>query len=164
MGALQSLLRSWRLDLARRDNRRGIEHWKRGELATAQEALRRATRRNPRYAGALSNLGMVLIECRRHHEGLELLERAVEVDPRHAGALNNLGVAMILGNNPAGAVKYLQAALEVDDPLGVRPRAREVPDRDVARGAVDEGGGEEDAELQPSAGAGGGADGAREHG
>ena len=117
MGALQSLLRSWRLDLARRDNRRGIEHWKRGELATAQEALRRATRRNPRYAGALSNLGMVLIECRRHHEGLELLERAVEVDPRHAGALNNLGVAMILGNNPAGAVKYLQAALEVDPRL-----------------------------------------------
>lgn len=114
---LQSLLQGWRLDLARRDNRRGIEHWKRGELAAAQAALRRATRRNPRYAGALSNLGMVLIESRRHDEGLALLERAIEVDPHHAGALNNLGVAMILGNNPAAAVKYLEAALEANPKL-----------------------------------------------
>jgi len=114
---LLSLLQGWRLDLARRDNRRGIEHWKRGELAAALDALRRATRRNPRYAGALSNLGMVLIESRHHDEGLALLERAIEVDPRHAGALNNLGVAMILGNNPVAAVKYLEAALEADPQL-----------------------------------------------
>jgi len=117
VSTLRSLLRSWRLGLARRDNRRGIEHWKRGELAAAQQALRRATRRHPGYASALSNLGMVLIESRRQDEGLALLERAVEVEPRHAGALNNLGVAMILGNNPAAAVKYLQAAIEADPQL-----------------------------------------------
>jgi len=117
VNTLQSLLRDWRLGLARRDNRRGIEHWKRGELAAAQDSLRRATRRHPGYASALSNLGMVLIESRRHDEGMALLERAVEAEPRHAGALNNLGVAMILGNNPAAAVKYLQAAVEADPKL-----------------------------------------------
>ena len=117
MSALRSILASWRTGLARRDNRRGIEHWKRGELAAAQEALRRATRRNPGYASALSNLGMVLIERGSNDEGLALLERAIEVDPHHAGALNNLGVAMILGNNPAAAVKYLEAAVDADPQL-----------------------------------------------
>ena len=117
MSALQSLLRGWRQGLARRDNRRGIEHWKRGELAAAQAALRRATRRHPGYASALGNLGMVLIESRRYDEGVALLKRAIEVEPRHAGALNNLGVAMILGNNPAAAVKYLQAAIAADPQL-----------------------------------------------
>jgi len=117
VNTLRSVLRGWQLRLARRDNRRGIEHWKRGDLAAAQAALRRATRQHPGYASALSNLGMVLIECRQHEEGLALLRRAVEVDPRHAGAQNNLGVAMILGNNPAAAVKHLQAAIEADPEL-----------------------------------------------
>jgi protein O-GlcNAc transferase len=117
MGALQTLLRGPRIWLARRDNRRGIKHWKRGDLAAAQAALRRATRRHPAYASALSNLGMVLIERRQFDEGLALLKRAVEVDPRHAGALNNLGVAMILGNNPAAAVTQLQAAVAADPTL-----------------------------------------------
>ena len=117
MGALQSILRNYRVVLARRDNRLGIKLWERGDLEAAQTALRRATRRHPEYASALSNLGMVLIECGQQEEGLALLRRAVEVDPRHAGALNNLGVAMILGNNPVAAVQHLQAAIDADPQL-----------------------------------------------
>ena len=117
MSLLRGLLQGYRRSLARRDNRRGIEHWKRGELAAAQAVLRRATNRLPGYVSAMSNLGMVLIESRRFDDGLALLKRAVEVDSRHAGALNNLGVAMIHGNNPVAAAKYLQAAVEADPAL-----------------------------------------------
>ena len=117
MSLVHGLLQRYRRALARRDNRRGIEHWKRGELAAARTALQRATERRPDYVSAMSNLGMVLIETRRFDEGLALLTRAVELDSRHAGALNNLGVAMIHGNNPVAAVKYLYAALEADPEL-----------------------------------------------
>ncbi len=117
MSLLRGLVLGFQRSMARRDNRRGIEHWKSGDLAAAQAALRRATDRRPDYVSALSNLGMVLIESQRFDEGLALLKRAVELDAHHAGALNNLGVAMIHGQNPAAAVKYLHAALEADPTL-----------------------------------------------
>ena len=95
----------------------GTSLWREGRLAEAETALREAVAREPRDVGALSNLGMLLVEAGRHAEGVALLERAVEIDPRHAAAQNNLGAALVYGNNAAGAIEHFMRALQADPDL-----------------------------------------------
>ena len=104
---------------ARALNEQGISAWARGDLAAAERAFRAVLATRERFAGAASNLGMVLVEQRRFDEGLHLLRRAVEIDSRHVGARVNLANTLHLGGDLEGALRELRAALEIepDSPL-----------------------------------------------
>lgn len=98
-------------------NEQAIAAWKRGDLAGAEAAFRKALEARPRSAGATSNLGMVLLEQGRFDEALSWLRKAVDIDPRHAGAQNNLGIGLARGNLPADAARHFRAALAADPGL-----------------------------------------------
>lgn len=112
---LATLARLWRGlggRPARDLNEQGIAAWARGDLAAAESSFRDALARRARFAGAASNLGMVLVERRRFDEGLAYLRQAVGLDPRHVGARVNLGNVLHLGGDLEGALRELGAALE----------------------------------------------------
>lgn len=52
-----------------------------GDLTTATDLLRQATRLDPGYARAMMNLGLALYAQKRHTEGLSALQRAADRSP-----------------------------------------------------------------------------------
>jgi tetratricopeptide (TPR) repeat protein/ADP-heptose:LPS heptosyltransferase len=72
----------------------GLAFLGRGELARAEESLRKSIAAFPGDANALTNLGVVLLHAKRLDEGERFFERAVAADPRNADAHNNLGIAL----------------------------------------------------------------------
>ncbi len=70
--------------------------------------------RDPGYAGAASNLGMVLAGQARMDEAVDALRRAVGIDPRHAGARTNLAAILRQGGAIPEAVEHLREALALD--------------------------------------------------
>jgi len=95
-------------------NERGIALWAAGALAQAEQVFRQALSRDAGYAGAASNLGMVLAGQARMDEAVEALRRAVGIDPRHAGARTNLASILRQGGAIPEAVEHLRAALVLE--------------------------------------------------
>jgi len=71
-------------DLAEMCRRKGL-------LAEAEQAGRRATALNPNLVPAWNNLGIILQEAGKFDESLACLERVVALQPNNAEARNNLG-------------------------------------------------------------------------
>jgi Flp pilus assembly protein TadD len=89
--------------------------------AEAMARFEEALRLDPQHAGALDNLGLVLLRERRYDEARRRFEGAITVDPDNAVALNNLGALELDLGRPAAAVPVLERALaaEPDLPKGI---------------------------------------------
>lgn len=68
----------------------GERHFSAGDLAAAEEALRRALQRQPDHVEALSDLGVVRWHQGDVAEGLDMLRRALEQDSDHRATVINL--------------------------------------------------------------------------
>jgi predicted O-linked N-acetylglucosamine transferase (SPINDLY family) len=111
---LRRLIQSAIEHRTRRLNGRGIALWQQGDLARAERTLLAVLRRDPRHAGAASNLGMVLAAQGRMDESVDMLRLAVDVDPAHAGARVNLAALLHQGGGIPEAVLHLREALAIE--------------------------------------------------
>jgi tetratricopeptide (TPR) repeat protein len=87
--ALDPGYRGLRVNLAAMELRGG------GDLARARVLLEEEVRRQPRYAAALANLGVVHLRQRQWSEARERLEQALAVQPGDPGILQNLVTALL---------------------------------------------------------------------
>lgn len=67
----------------------GLAHHQGGRLAKAQAIYAEILKRDPRHAGAVHLLGVLLGQRKKHREALTLIDRAIELDPDNADAHNN---------------------------------------------------------------------------
>jgi tetratricopeptide (TPR) repeat protein len=77
-----------------------------GKLDDAEAALREASRRTPRSAAALTELGFVQRQLGKFDAAVASYQQALQADPEHAPAWRNLGVVrdMYL-DDPAAAIE-----------------------------------------------------------
>lgn len=85
----------------------------RNNLEVAAEEYRAIVARNPGFAGALLNLGIVYHQQRKYREAIRVLEKAVSLEPRMLGAQLFLGIDQYLVQDLNGAVQHLGNALEL---------------------------------------------------
>jgi tetratricopeptide (TPR) repeat protein len=85
-----------------------------GKLAEAECLLRQAIAIHP-AAGALKNLGLVLIDGKCHADAAKVLRDAIKHAPRDAAAHKYLGIALRLDKQAAAAVVACRAAIAADD-------------------------------------------------
>lgn len=85
--------------------------------AEAMARFEEALRLDPGHAGALDNLGLVLLRQRRFDEARTRFERALAVDPENAVALNNLGALELDLRRPAVAIPFFERALAAEPDL-----------------------------------------------
>ncbi len=86
----------------------------RNDLETAAAGYRAIISRNPRFAGALVNLGIVYHQQRKYPEAIQALQRAVSLDERLLGAQLFLGIDQYLVDDPKAALPHLGKALELE--------------------------------------------------
>jgi protein O-GlcNAc transferase len=91
--------------------RLGHCHLALGDLARAEQVLRREAQAYPESANAHNTLGVVLIQQGRTSEALTAFRAALRADPAHAEASNNLGNALHALARDEEALPYLQRAL-----------------------------------------------------
>ena len=125
------------------------EHYASGDLAGAEEHLRRAIHIFPRHPESLYSLGKLLVANRRFDEAASLMRRLIELRPYHAGAfavlarchLGNARVvqaesdarrALALKTNHAGALDVLARTLTK---MGRTQEAAQIKERLTRPGA-----------------------------
>jgi tetratricopeptide (TPR) repeat protein len=98
-----------------------VEHFGRAQRAQQENNLELAAEeyqlivsREPKFAGAYLNLGIVRHQQRRYTEAVKVLRTAVALDPRALGGQLFLGIDEYLAGDPQSAVPHLEAALEID--------------------------------------------------
>lgn len=92
---------------------RALLYATRGEVAEAEDDLRRILEENPQHAHALNALGYTLVDSTdRIREGLELIRRAHEQEPDDPAILDSLGWAYYRLGEYGQAVEYLERAHE----------------------------------------------------
>jgi protein O-GlcNAc transferase len=106
-------LKDARENLAQLRAAAGIRHFKRGELAEAEAALRSALELAPTRGQVASDLGAVLAAGGRYPEAIECYCQAVERSPELPIGYTNLGTAMVALGKPEEARKVLEKALQI---------------------------------------------------
>jgi predicted O-linked N-acetylglucosamine transferase (SPINDLY family) len=81
-----------------------------GDLAAAEQALRRETQAHPGYANAFNTLGAVLAAQGRGEHALAEFVAALRIDPLHGEASNNAGNALHALGRDEEALPLLQSA------------------------------------------------------
>jgi len=94
--------------------RRGVASFLEGELAVAEVRFQAALDRDPGYADAANNLGLVRLRRGETAAAVELFRRAVELFPRHPSYHFNLGLALDDAGRLDQAAAAYQRALELD--------------------------------------------------
>ncbi len=113
-------------DLGSMSNSLGIIAWERGDIATAEQRLRRAIALwtpSPRLQGGVFNLAMVLHSAARDAEAEPLAQHALALRERQFGphnglvgsSLRQIGEIRLAENNPAAAEPLLLRALSILD-------------------------------------------------
>lgn len=93
----------------------GAVFYERNMINQAIDALKKALEIDPNYAGALNNLGYILVETKKNiAEGINLCRRAVELDPQNSAYRDSLGKALIDSKQYEDAREELQKAIELD--------------------------------------------------
>jgi tetratricopeptide (TPR) repeat protein len=87
-----------------------------GKLPESAAQLRRATELQPHFAGAHSNLGLVLDEMGDREGAIHAYERALLIEPDLAEARANLGTALLHAERFDDAILHLRRA------VALRPR------------------------------------------
>src|SRR5262245_1863755 len=88
-----------------------------GDLARAEQALRRETRAYPESANAHNTLGVVFINQGKNQDALSAFRAALRADPGHAEASNNAGNALHTLGRDEEALPYLQRAVTAQSDL-----------------------------------------------
>lgn len=110
-------------EAAQRLQRRGVGyrlghcHLALGDIARAEEVLRRETQAYPESANAHNTLGVVLINQGRTIDALSAFRAALRADPAHAEASNNAGNALHVLVRDQEALPYLQRAVSAQPQL-----------------------------------------------
>jgi Flp pilus assembly protein TadD len=89
----------------------GAIHSLRGNERLAEIAFRWSLQKDPRNAGALTGLGILLLKKRDYPEAKQHLEQAVAINDALPSAHNALGVIADLERDYAGAQRHYQRAL-----------------------------------------------------
>lgn len=92
---------------------KGWDAFRRGQLAQAEDCLRRAVRQAPNDAVLHHNLGVVLANCGRLDEALACFEKSVRLRPDYAVAHHHRGNALRDLGRAAEAVACYEEALRL---------------------------------------------------
>lgn len=84
------------------------------DLPTAETEYRLIISRNPRFAGAYLNLGIVYHQQKKYGDAVKVLKTAVQLDPRALGSQLFLGIDEYLTQDYKAAREHLQKALAAD--------------------------------------------------
>jgi tetratricopeptide (TPR) repeat protein len=94
--------------------RAGSETLKYGDPASAEVALRKALKINPRNANAHNNLGTILAERGFFEEAWAHFREAIEADPNQRDSHSNLGSVLIRQGKLEEAILQYREALRLD--------------------------------------------------
>ena len=89
-------------------------HHSAGRLAEAEPLYRKALGADPRDFTALSRLGALCAQTRRHPEAVELLQSALAIDPGDAASQMNLGFAFAAQGRVAEADAAFREGVRLD--------------------------------------------------
>jgi Tfp pilus assembly protein PilF len=95
-------------------NREGVESFLRDELFAAEAKLEAALERDPGYADAANNLGMVKLRQRQFEPAIDRFQDAVSLLPRYPSYHFNLGLAFADSGRPHDAVAAYEDAVRLD--------------------------------------------------
>lgn len=109
----------------------GVTAYTGGRDREALALLKIAATLKPSVPALNANLGMMLLDKRRHQEAIEVLHLALKADPNHVGALLNLGGVFLDAKRYPEALVYLNRALKVEPDnavarLGVANASRQI--------------------------------------
>ncbi len=93
---------------------RALQAQRVNDLQTAETEYRLVTSRNPRFAGAYLNLGLVYHQQKRYTDAVTALKAAVELNPHGLGGQLFLGIDEYLTDDFKGAQEHLKKALVAD--------------------------------------------------
>ena len=93
---------------------RAMQAQQANDLQTAETEYRLITSRNPRFAGAYLNLGMVYHQQKKYADAVKALSIAVQLDPHVLGSQLFLGIDEYLTEDFKGAREHLRKALSAD--------------------------------------------------
>jgi tetratricopeptide (TPR) repeat protein len=93
---------------------RAVQAQHANDLATAESEYRLVTSRNPRFAGAYLNLGIVDHQQKKYTDAVSALKTAVLLDPHVLGSQLFLGIDEYLTWDFKGAAEHLRTALAAD--------------------------------------------------
>jgi len=88
-----------------------------GELAAAEQALRRETKAHPGFADAHNTLGVALVNQARQEEAAASFRATLALAPQHVEANNNLGNVLAALGRPQEALPYLERAVQTSPQL-----------------------------------------------
>lgn len=92
----------------------GAVFYERSMVQQSIDALRKALEIDPNYAGALNNLGYILVETKKDiEEGIRLCAKAVEIEPQNPAYRDSLGKALMAASHFHEAEKEFQKAMEI---------------------------------------------------
>jgi len=92
----------------------GAVFYERNMVNQAVDALKKALEIDPDYAGAINNLGYILVETKKNIEkGISLCQKAVELDPSNPAYRDSLGKALMDNNRLDEAKIEIKKALEL---------------------------------------------------
>ena len=93
---------------------RAMQAQRANDLETAETEYRLITSRNPRFAGAYLNLGIVYHQQKKYTDAVNVLKTAVQLDPHVLGSQLFLGIDEYLTQDFKGALDHLRKALGAD--------------------------------------------------
>ncbi len=85
-----------------------------GLFEKAEEAFRKALKRQPNFPQANNGLGMALSGQKRHREAVKYYEMAIRQSSGFVFAYSNLGAALLEAGDSKEAVKILQNAVDLE--------------------------------------------------
>jgi tetratricopeptide (TPR) repeat protein len=98
-----------------------IDHFERAQRAQQANDLEVSAQeyqlvisREPKFAGAYLNLGIVRHQQRRYMDAVKILRTAVALDPRDLGGQLFLGIDEYLAGDPRSALSHLKVAVRID--------------------------------------------------
>jgi protein O-GlcNAc transferase len=92
---------------------RALELRRRGDLAAAEQLLRRIVAQHPNHAEAIINLGVVLVEQNRAADGAAMLERGLVLDAGNAAAHYNLATLLRVSGYHDQAIRHYAVAADL---------------------------------------------------
>ena len=92
----------------------GVAFLRYGYPDQALLSFQQAIEKNPGYAAAYYNTGLIYLNQRKLADARRNLQKAVDLDPSNANVWNNLGVARGQAEDYAGAANAFQKALALD--------------------------------------------------
>jgi Flp pilus assembly protein TadD len=98
-------------------NKAGIDQYKRGNFAAAEEKLVMAIALEPQNAITHYNLGTVYFQMKRLEKAKTVLETALRLAPNNPAILNQLGVVRTELGEHKGALRLLKRAFAIDPTL-----------------------------------------------